>query len=113
MERAIAAFPPLATGPRIVLFNNLALNWDVLERHHPNEAERLLGLAEAHAAAALAAEPESWVLHHALARLWLKVAATRPEFGQRAQARLDRSRVLAPNLDPLEAPLPPGRGDGR
>ena len=113
VERAIAAFPPLATGPRIVLFNNLAFNWDALVRHDPDEATRLLALAEAHAAAALAAEPESWVLHHALARLRLKVAATWPGHEGRARFHLDRSRELAPNLDPLEAPLPPGRGDGR
>ena len=90
VERAIGAFEPLATGPRIVLFNNLALNWEVLARHRAPEAE-----------------PESWVLHHALARLLLEVARTHPAYAARAQARLDRSLVLAPNLDPMEAPLPP------
>ena len=105
--RAVAAFGPLANGPRIVLFNNLALNWEVLARHHADEAARLLALAEKEAEAALAAEPESWVLHHALARLWLKVAATEPEYAARAERHLARSRVLAPNLDPMEAPIPP------
>ena len=109
LERAIGAFEPLATGPRIVLFNNLALNWEVLERDDTREAARLLVLADGHAAAALAAEPESWVLHHALARLYLKVAGTQPEYTVHARRHLDRSRALAPNLDPMEAPLPPGR----
>ena len=107
VERAIGAFGPLATGPRIVLFNNLALNWEVLARHEAEDAAHLLALADREAEAALAAEPESWVLHHALARLWLKVADTHPDYAARAQARLGRSRVLAPNLDPMEAPLPP------
>ena len=107
LQRAIGAFGPLANGPRIVLFNNLALNWEVLVRHRAAEAARLLALADREAAAALAAEPESWVLHHALARLWLKVADTHPDYAARAQAHLERSRVLAPNFDPMEAPLPP------
>ncbi|MYG25880.1 MAG: O-antigen ligase family protein [Boseongicola sp. SB0677_bin_26] len=111
IERAIDAFEPLATGPRVVLFNNLALNWEVLVRTDPQEAARLLALAGSEAEAALAARPESWVLHHALARLWLKVAGTDPDAGHAARARrhLERSRVLAPGLDPMEAPLPPAR----
>ena len=107
LERAIGAFEPLATGPRIVLFNNLALNWAVLAEHQAPAAARLLALADREAPAALAAEPESWVLHHALARLYLEVAATRPDYAPRAARHLARSRALAPNLDPMEAPLPP------
>ena len=107
LRRAIGAFEPLAGGPRVVLFNNLALNWEVLAAHQPGEAARLLALADAEAGAALAARPESWVLHHALARLYVKVAATRPEYAPSAERHLARSRVLAPNLDPMEAPLPP------
>ena len=104
LERAIGAFEPLATGPRIVLFNNLALNWEVLAQSSPGEAARLLALADAEVPAALAGQPESWVLHHALARLYLKVARTYPDYAERARRHLDRSLVLAPNLDPMEAP---------
>ena len=107
LERAIGAFEPLAAGPRVVLFNNLALNWEVLARHQAPEAARLLALADAQAEAALAARPGSWVLHHALARLYLEVAGTEPDYAARAERHLARSRVLAPNLDPMEAPLPP------
>ena len=113
LRRAIGAFEPLANGPRIVLFNNLALNWDVLDRERADEAARLLALADDEAGAALAAEPENWVLHHALARLYLKVAATRPDYAARARHHLGRSLALAPNLDPMEAPLPPARPPGR
>ena len=113
IRRAIGAFGPLANGPRVVLFNNLALNWAVLAEHEPTEAARLLAIAEGEAAAALASEPESWVLHHALARLHLEVAATRPEYAERAGRHLARSRALAPNLDPMEAPPPPERRGSR
>ena len=102
VERAIDAFGPLATGPRIVLFNNIARNWEVLQRHHAEEAARLLTLADGHAAAALAAEPESWVLHHALARLHLKVGRQPPGvYGTRAAS-----------LRPLAHPCPQSRPDG-
>ena len=113
LERAMGAFEPLAAGPRVVLFNNLALNWEVLARTDPREAARLLALADGHAAAALAARPESWVLHHALARLYLEAAGTDPAYAARAARHLERSRVLAPNLDPMEAPLPPRGRRGR
>ena len=106
LRRAIGAFEPLATGPRVVLFNNLALNWDVLARSRPAEAAGLLALADAEAEAALAARPESWVLHHALARLYLKVAGTYPDYAIRARRHFDTSLALAPSLDPMEAPLP-------
>ena len=109
IQRAIGAFEPLATGPRVVLFNNLALNWEVLARGQSGTAARLLARADAAAAAACAAEPENWVLHHALTRLYLKVARTDPAYAARARHHLDRSRFLAPNLDPMEAPLPPRR----
>ena len=107
IERAIDAFAPLANGPRIVLFNNLALNWQVLAEHEPREAARLLALADGEAEAALAAGAGSWVLHHALARLYVEVAATHPDYAARAGRHLARSRVLAPRLDPMEALLPP------
>ena len=109
LERAIGAFEPLANGPRIVLFNNLARNWEVLARHQAPEAARLLALADGEAEAALAAEPESWLVHHALARLYARAAATHPAYAAPAERHFERSVVLAPNLDPMDAPLPPGR----
>ena len=88
-----------------MLLNNIARNWEVLERDHAARGGAAARRAPTcHAAAALAAEPESWVLHHALARLYLKVAGSRPDYMARAEYHLDRSRILAPNLDPMEAP---------
>ncbi len=105
MERSMRAFPPLANGPRIILFNNVAANWPTVSAHHPALADRLVAWTGAEARAALATEPESWVLHHALARMHAAMAATRPEHRAAAERHHERSLALAPRLDPMEAPL--------
>ena len=105
MERSMRAFTPLANGPRVILFNNLATNWPLLAEHHPEEAERLLAWSAEEAKAALAAEPGNWVIHHALARLYRAVAETRPEHAETAEHHFRTSLVLAPNLDPMETPV--------
>ena len=104
LERSIRAFEPLANGPRVILFNNVTANWPVLTASRPAEAERLLRWSQEEAAAALASEPESWVIHHALARLYRQFATADPGFAERAQRHFERSLELAPNLDPLELP---------
>ena len=104
LERSMRAFEPLANGPRAILFNNATANWPVLAADHKATAERLLGWTQAEAEAALAAEPQSWVVHHALARLYRAFAATEADFAPRARAHFERSLELAPNLDPLELP---------
>ena len=104
LERSMRAFEPLANGPRAILFNNVTANWPVLVAHRKATADRLLGWTQEEAAAALAAEPQSWVIHHALARLYREFATTEAGFAPRAQAHFERSLELAPNLDPLELP---------
>ena len=104
LERSMRAFEPLANGPRVILFNNVAANWPVVAEHDSDLARRLLEWTGEEAAAALAAEPESWVIHHALARLYRAIAATHPDYAEPAQRHFDRSLALAPGLDPLEAP---------
>ena len=82
----------------------------VLAEHQPELARRLLDWTGEEAAAALAAEPESWVIHHALTRLYRAIAETHPEYAEPARRHFDRSLALAPGLDPLEAPPgPPAR----
>ena len=105
LKRSMSAFEPLANGPRVILFNNVAANWPVLVANRKAEAERLLGWTRDEAAAALAGEPQSWVVHHALARLYRQFATTDPSFAEPARLHLERSLELAPNLDPLEMPL--------
>ena len=106
MARSIDAFGPLANGPRVIMFNNVAANWEVLTARDTAEAGRLLEWMEREAAAALAAESDSWVVHHALARLYRKIAVSDPAYAARARAHFERSLALAPNLDPLQAPRP-------
>ena len=105
MERSIDSFEPLANSTRIILFNNVAVNWPVLTEHQPAEARRLRRWMGEEAEAALASEPRSWVLHHALTRLYRAFAETHPEDAEPARRHFDRSLELAPNLDPLEAPV--------
>ncbi len=107
LERSMRAFEPLANGPRAILFNNVTANWPVLAANHPGEAERLLRWSREEAAAALAAEPQSWVIHHALTRLYRQFATRDARYAELAQRHFERSLELAPNLDPLE--LPPAR----
>ena len=96
LERAIETFAPLANLPRVMLFDTVARNWEELRRRQPEEAMRLLTLADAEAVAALDAEPENWRLQHSLARLDAAVAATEPEYAGRAGRRLERARRSAP-----------------
>ena len=105
MERSMRAFDPLANGPRIIVFNNVAANWAVVSAHDPALARRLADWTPGEAEAALAAEPESWVLHHALTRMYRAMAKTHPEYAQAAERHFERSLALAPNLDPMEAPV--------
>ena len=108
LRRSIVAFEPLATHPRILLAENVAPNFAVIHRHDPARALRLLAWAEAEAARALAAEPENWQLHHALAKMYTAVAAVHPAY--RPQA--DRARARAREVAPFQDPLMPARWPG-
>ena len=104
MEQSIDAFEPMANGPRIILFNNVAASWVVLWNNRRAEALELVHWADAEAPLALAAEPQSWMIHHALTRLYRQFAATDSSCADLAQSHFERSLELAPNLDPLELP---------
>ena len=100
LEQSMLAFGPMATHPRILLFENVAPNWTLLRRRVPDEAFRLLAWAEREAPLALAAEPNNWQLLHALAHLYREVAKTEPGYAGLA-ARFDGlARMATPNLDP-------------
>ena len=101
LDASIRAFEPMATHPRILLFENVAANWAVLRSRYPDEAFRLLAWAGREEPRALAAEPRNWQLHHALAHLYREVVKTEPGYAVLA-ARYDASaREVAPGLDPL------------
>ena len=75
IERSVA-FGPLANESRLVLFGALANGWRLLRSRQPNEARRLLSFTDAEAAKAVATEPENWLIHHYLARLYRQIAST-------------------------------------
>ena len=100
LEASERAFEPMATHPRILLFENVAPNWAVLRARYPDEAFRLLDRSRRAAAKALAAEPHNWQLHHALAHLYREVAKTEPGYRALAGDFHRSSLEVAPNLDP-------------
>ena len=100
LEASMRAFEPMATHPRMLLFENVATNWPVLRERYPQEARRLLAWAEREAPRALATEPANWQLHHALAHLYREVSNTDPAYAGLAERFHASSRAVAPNLDP-------------
>ena len=104
-RRAIDAFPPLANRPRRFLFDDLDINWPALRVRQSAEAKRWLAYAEAQGAIALAAEPENWLLHHSLARLFVRVATTDPNYQALAAQYLESSAEVAPNKAVYSPPL--------
>ena len=105
----IEAFPPLAVVYRKYLFGALTRNWYSLREQDPEQADRLLRLADREAAAAVEREPWNWRIAHLLARLYRVAADTRPGYEARAHSHLERARTLAPAREVFPGPLaPPG-----
>ena len=98
VERTIAAFPPLANEPRMSLFNRVAQDWERIRLQDEASAKRLLTRAEAQARAAIATEPENWRVRHAVAGMYLAVAATEPDYAPLAESHIECALELAPNL---------------
>ena len=109
IEEGIAAFTPLAADARHFYFGGVRDNWRDMRLGQPAEAKRVLGVLDAESQAAVAAEPENWLLHHYLARTYLVVATTEPGYDALAARHVRRSYELAPKQDLLRAlgkPLP-------
>ena len=104
-ESAIAACDRLANRPRRFMFDDLEVNWLTLRVRHSAEAKRWLEYADAQAVKALAAEPQNWLVHQSLARLYLRVATTDPEYQALATQYVQSSAELAPNMAVYSAPL--------
>lgn len=97
LARNIEAFQPLANTFRRRLFAELDLAWERLRVDDTDRARRLLEWAEREAAEVVRTEPQSWQIHHTLARLYRTVATTDPQHQAAAQRYLERARTLAPN----------------
>lgn len=98
IERTIAAFPPLASEPRRLLFNHVAQEWTRVVREDSVEARQLLAAADAQAQAAIAAEPENWRMWRAAARMYLAAATTEPAYRTVAARQTKKAVELAPGL---------------
>ncbi|MCY4015511.1 MAG: O-antigen ligase family protein [Gammaproteobacteria bacterium] len=98
LDRAIEAFPPLANSARRLFLDDLAKNWKRLRLSQSREAARLLARADIEAAAAENAEPNNWLVIHSIARLYRTVAATDPEYEDKAERYEGRALELAPNM---------------
>ena len=112
LRNSIEAFDPLANVPRLIMFENVTENWNFLRVRQQAEAARLLRWANVESLRAVEAEPENWMVQHALARLYRAVASTNPEYADRAKRHYERALELAPYKDPyvaLDAPLWQGR----
>ena len=96
-DRAIARFPPLAPDIQALSIRFLRHHWLFLRSQSYVQARLRLAKAEAQAASALAAEPENWQTHQALAGLYRAVAATDPSYQAVADRYAQRSLELAPN----------------
>lgn len=103
-QRAIAACDRLAGLPRRFMFDDLEVNWHILRVRHSAEAKRWLEYANVQAVEGLAAEPENWLMHHSLARLYLRVATTDPEYQALATQYVQSSAELAPTMPIYGAP---------
>lgn len=90
-------FKPLANDPRLLLFKKVTERWEVLRATSRVEAERMLALVNAEAAAALEDEPENWQIYVSLAKLYRVVSTSAPEYEDAARRYLEKSMELAPH----------------
>jgi len=98
LDKAVDAFPPIANYVRRLFLDDLANNWRRLRMQQAAKAARLLARADIEATAAEQAEPHNWVMVHSIARLYRVVAATEPEYRDKAERYMERARELAPNM---------------
>ena len=108
LRQAIAAFAPLANGPRRILFDNAASLWPIVQAGDADSAARTLALVEAEAAAALRSEPDDWRLRNALANFYLAASDFDPAYQEKATEHLAAALTLAPNVGSVAVmPVPP------
>ena len=98
-DEAVDRFPGLANYLRIYLIGQAAQN---VPSFSDVEFERSVELVRAAGAEGLAAEPENWRLHTALAQFYLNAGARHPEYSQVAATHVAEAVGLAPNIRDTE-----------
>ena len=92
VKQAITQFGPLANTPRNILFANAPDLWTQLRLRNTVEAERLLRFLNSEAAAALADEPENWMIYSNLAEMYRIIAAYNMEYEDVVRRYSERAR---------------------
>ena len=95
VKQAITQFGPLANTPRNILFANAPDLWTRLRLRNTVEAERLLRFLNGEAAAALADEPENWMIYSGLAEMYRIIAAYKMKYEDVARRYSERARGRA------------------
>ena len=90
---SIEAFPPMGTQPRLMLFDTLVTEWDVITQVGVEEIMERLQPVET---AALKAEPRNPDLYLTLGALYQKAAATDPRYLESARQHLETAQRMAP-----------------
>ena len=101
-KRAIEAFEPMASEPRLHFLHALLNNWPFLRMRQVETARQLLAYANAEAAAALAAEPENWLVHRTLGAFYQHISLTEPEYAALARYHAQRTVALAPEVHKIQ-----------
>ena len=92
-DEAIAAFPPLANYPRIVMFNQLSSNWSALS---DEEKKAALEVVQREGLEGMRSEPEEWRIYATLAGVYQSAAFTNPFHVETARSLVDAVAELAP-----------------
>ena len=92
-DEAITAFEPLANYPRLVMFNQLAVQWRTL---NGEQARKAIEAANREGLAAMESEPEEWRIYDTLAGLYQRVAASDADYAARARLMVNAAQELAP-----------------
>ncbi len=93
-EESVSVFPPLSNTVRLLMFQEIGLQWVTLQR---DEASRALQIVEKHGSAGTEAEPEEWRLLTAMAAIYQQAGGGTDEYLSRSRELAERAVDLAPS----------------
>ena len=93
----------MANQFRLFLFQYAGHRWRSLQTRHRTEAAFLLALVEAQAPVAVRRESANWEVPLWLAKLYVEVGATHPDYRASAARYTEAARRLAPNRREVRA----------
>ncbi len=99
MEQALRDFEPMANSTRLTLFASMRTRWAALRVRRGAEARRLLARIGEEGVLAVAAEPENWQIHAALAKVYCVASRTEPGYTALSARERAKALALAPKMD--------------